>query len=47
MSHKINFENANMVEELISLDQCKGLTFPEILDMINEPKEPSDKPLGS
>ena len=47
MSHKINFEKANMVGELISLDRCKGLTFPEILDMINEPKEPSDKPLGS
>ena len=47
MSHNINFENANMVEELISLERCKGLTFPEALDMINEPKEPSDKPLGS
>lgn len=34
-----------MVERPIGLDWYKGLAIPKVLDMINEPTRPSDRPL--
>ena len=34
-----------MIERPTNLDWYKGLTLLEVLDMINEPKRPSNKPM--
>ncbi|KAL0376936.1 UNVERIFIED_CONTAM: Elongation factor 1-alpha [Sesamum calycinum] len=39
------FEGDNMIERSTNLDWYKGPTLLEALDMIQEPKRPSDKPL--
>ncbi|KAG6669915.1 hypothetical protein CIPAW_01G275600 [Carya illinoinensis] len=39
------FEGDNIIERFTNLDQYKGPTLLEALDMIQEPKRPSDKPL--
>uniref|UniRef100_A0A803LZ66 Tr-type G domain-containing protein n=2 Tax=Chenopodium quinoa TaxID=63459 RepID=A0A803LZ66_CHEQI len=39
------FEGDNMIERSTNLDWYKGPTLLEALDLINEPKRPSDKPL--
>ncbi|KAL2893470.1 Elongation factor 1-alpha, partial [Bienertia sinuspersici] len=39
------FEGDNMIERFTNLDWYKGPTLLEALDLINEPKRPSDKPL--
>nr|GMD64505.1 elongation factor 1-alpha-like [Ipomoea batatas] len=39
------FEGDNMIERSTNLDWYKGPTLLEALDMIHEPKRPSDKPL--
>ncbi|KAJ9698189.1 hypothetical protein PVL29_007326 [Vitis rotundifolia] len=39
------FEGDNMIERSTNLDWYKGPTLLDALDMINEPKRPSDKPL--
>ncbi|KAI8566753.1 hypothetical protein RHMOL_Rhmol02G0066600 [Rhododendron molle] len=39
------FEGDNMIERSTNLDWYKGPTLLEALDMISEPKRPSDKPL--
>ncbi|XXG39094.1 hypothetical protein AAC387_Pa01g0145 [Persea americana] len=39
------FEGDNMIERSTNLDRYKGPTLLEALDMIQEPKRPSDKPL--
>ncbi|KAL2899737.1 Elongation factor 1-alpha, partial [Bienertia sinuspersici] len=39
------FEGDNMIERFTNLDWYKGPTLREALDLINEPKRPSDKPL--
>ncbi|RVW38765.1 Elongation factor 1-alpha [Vitis vinifera] len=39
------FEGDNMIERSTNLDWYKGPTLLEALDMINEPKRPTDKPL--
>ncbi|KAG2331324.1 hypothetical protein Bca52824_002504 [Brassica carinata] len=38
-------EDDNMIERSTNLDWYKGPTLLEILDQINKPKQPSDKPL--
>ncbi|CAN6463144.1 unnamed protein product [Victoria cruziana] len=38
------FEGDNMIERSTNLDWYKGPTLLDALDMINEPKRPSDKP---
>ncbi|CAD6336365.1 unnamed protein product [Miscanthus lutarioriparius] len=38
------FEGDNMIERSTNLDWFKGPTLLEALDLINEPKRPSDKP---
>ncbi|KAG2320702.1 hypothetical protein Bca52824_013915 [Brassica carinata] len=39
------FEDDNMIERSTNLDWYKGPTLLEVLDQINKPKRPSDKPL--
>src|SRR5574337_1124613 len=39
------FEGDNMIERSTNLDWYKGPTLLEALDLISEPKRPSDKPL--
>ena len=39
------FEGDNMIERSSNLDWYKGPTLLDALDMISEPKRPSDKPL--
>ncbi|RVW68420.1 Elongation factor 1-alpha [Vitis vinifera] len=39
------FEGDNMIERSTNLDWYKGPTLLEALDMVQEPKRPSDKPL--
>ncbi|TXG73912.1 hypothetical protein EZV62_002491 [Acer yangbiense] len=39
------FEGDNMIERSTNLDWYKGPTLLEALDLINEPKRPTDKPL--
>ncbi|KAI4365314.1 hypothetical protein MLD38_021308 [Melastoma candidum] len=41
----LGFEGDNMIERSTNLDWYKGLTLLEALDLIQEPKRPSDKPL--
>ncbi|KAG2325385.1 hypothetical protein Bca4012_039879 [Brassica carinata] len=38
-------EDDNMIERSTNLDWYKGPTLLEVLDQINKPKQPSDKPL--
>ncbi|KAG6521511.1 hypothetical protein ZIOFF_018634 [Zingiber officinale] len=39
------FEGDNMIERSTNLDWYKGPTLLEALDLVNEPKRPTDKPL--
>ncbi|CBI40785.3 unnamed protein product, partial [Vitis vinifera] len=42
---RLSFECDNMIERPTNLDWYKGSTLLEVLDMINEPKRPSNKPM--